>query len=394
MPAHILVAGGGIGGLAVALALARGRHRVDVFEQAAAFAEIGAGIQLGPNVTRRLAQLGLGDGLDAIAARPAALVVQSAGSGAEFARLPLGEAMRRRYGAPYLCVHRADLHALLLEAVRARGTGSLVTDARIAQIEAGEDLVCISSSGSRAWEGEALVGADGLWSVARQQLETPAAAEAPRVTGHTAWRGIVAQAALPQALRRDRVDVWLGPRLHAVAYPVRAGDWLNVVVIAESAPAGNARDWDQASSLATLQAATGRTDASLQALLEAMPAWRAWTLCDRPPLSGPEQMAGERVALAGDAAHPMLPYLAQGAGMAIEDGVALAEALDGCGAEEVPQRLERYAHERWQRNAQVQARARRNGEIFHATGLVRVGRDAALRLLGARLLDVPWLYGA
>lgn len=393
MPAHILVAGGGIGGLAVALALARGRHRVDVFEQAAAFAEIGAGIQLGPNVTRRLAQLGLGDGLDAIAARPAALVVQSAGSGAELARLPLGEAMRRRYGAPYLCVHRADLHALLLEAVRVRGTGSLVTDARIAQIEAGEDLVCISSSGSRAWEGEALVGADGLWSVARQQLETPAAAEAPRVTGHTAWRGIVAQAALPQALRRDRVDVWLGPRLHAVAYPVRAGDWLNVVVIAESAPAGNARDWDQASSLAALQQAAGPCGRGLQALLEAVPGWRAWSLSDRAPLASAAEMAHERVALVGDAAHPMVPYLAQGAGMAIEDACALAEALGDGAAVAVPAAFARYAEARWQRNAMVQARARRNGQVFHATGAMRIGRDMALRTLGARLLDQPWLYG-
>ncbi|MDH6590821.1 salicylate hydroxylase [Variovorax sp. TBS-050B] len=393
MPAHILVAGGGIGGLAAALALARGRHRVDVFEQAAAFAEIGAGIQLGPNVTRRLAQLDLAEGLDAIAARPGALVVRSAGSGAELARLPLGDAMRRRYGAPYLCVHRADLHALLLGAVRAGGAGALVTDARIAQVEADDDLVCISSSGSRAWEGEALVGADGLWSVARQRLEGPAATEAPRVTGHTAWRGIAAQARLPQALRRDRIDVWLGPRLHAVAYPVRGGDWLNVVVIAESAPAGNARDWDQASSLAALQQAAGPGGRELQALLEAMPDWRAWSLSDRPPLASAAGMAHERIALVGDAAHPMVPYLAQGAGMAIEDAVALAEALGEGSAAEVPAAFARYAEARWQRNARVQARARRNGQLFHATGAVRIGRDLAMRLLGARLLDQPWLYG-
>jgi len=173
---------------------------------------------------------------------------------------------------------------------------------------------------------------------------------------------------------------------------VRRGDALNVVVLAESAPAGDARDWDQASSLAALQAATGRTGAGLQALLEAVPGWRAWTLNDRPPLVGASQMAGERIALAGDAAHPMLPYLAQGAGMAIEDAVALAEALDGGDAAAVPAAFARYAEARWQRNAQVQERARRNGEIFHATGLVRLGRDTALRLLGARLLDVPWLY--
>ena len=392
MPTHILVVGGGIGGLSAALALSRGGHRVDVFEQAPAFAEIGAGIQMGPNVTRRLAQLGLAEGLEAIAARPDALVVQSAGSGIELARLPLGDAMRERYGAPYLCVHRADLHALLLEAVRARGRGTLVTDARIAQVETSDDLVCISSSGARAWEGEALIGADGLWSLARQCLDVPSAAEPPRATGHTAWRAMAEQAALPQALRRGRIDVWLGPQLHAVAYPVRGGAWLNVVVIAESAPAGDARDWDQASSLAALQKATGRSGRALQALLEAMPGWRAWTLSDRPPLASAAEMAHERVALVGDAAHPMVPYLAQGAGMAIEDSVALAEALGQGSAADVPAAFARYAEARWQRNALVQAKARRNGRIFHATGAVRIGRDLAMRTLGARLLDQPWLY--
>lgn len=392
MPAHILVAGGGIGGLATALALSRAKHRADVFEQAADFGEIGAGVQLGPNATRRLQQLDLGRGLAAIAARPEALVVHSAGSGAELARMSLGDAMQQRYGAPYCCVHRADLHTLLLDAVRAQGTGSLVTAARIRQVETSDDLVCVSSTDARAWEGEALVGADGLWSLVRAQLES-ASAEAPRVTGHTAWRALVRQADLPAALRRSRVDVWLGPRLHAVAYPVRAGDALNVVVIAESAPAGDARDWDQASSLVALKQAMGRSCASLQSLLDAMPAWRAWTLSDRAPVAGPGDMAHERVALVGDAAHPMVPYLAQGAGMAIEDAVALAGALGDTSAVGVPAAFARYAEARWERNAQVQARARRNGEIFHATGAVRFGRDVAMRLLGSRLLDQPWLYG-
>ncbi|MFL9667604.1 FAD-dependent monooxygenase [Variovorax sp. AB1(2024)] len=393
MPAHILVAGGGIGGLATALALSRHRHRADVFEQAAVFGEIGAGVQLGPNATRRLQQLDLGPGLAAIAARPEALVVHSADSGSDLARMPLGDAMQQRYGAPYFCVHRADLHGLLLDAVRARGTGTLVTAARITQVETSDDLVCMSSTDARAWEGEAIVGADGLWSLVRRQLDTPSAAEPPRVTGHTAWRSMIEQAKLPAALRRRQVDVWLGPRLHAVAYPVRGGDWLNVVVIAESAPAGDARDWDQASSIAALRQAMGRSCGTLQSLLDAMPAWRAWSLGDRAPMTCAADMAHERVALVGDAAHPMVPYLAQGAGMAIEDALALADALGEGDAAEVPAAFARYAEARWARNAQVQARARRNGEIFHATGAVRLGRDMAMRLLGAKLLDQPWLYG-
>ncbi|MFM9921695.1 FAD-dependent monooxygenase [Variovorax sp. H27-G14] len=393
MPAHILVAGGGIGGLATALALSRQGHRADVFEQAEAFGEIGAGVQLGPNATRRLQQLDLGTELAAIAARPDALVVRSADSGAELARMPLADAMQQRYGAPYFCVHRADLHGLLLAAVRARGNGTLVTAARIHQVETSDDLVCLSSTDARAWEGEAIVGADGLWSLVRRQLDTPSATEPPRVTGHTAWRAMVAQASLPAALRRQQVDVWLGPRLHAVAYPVRRGECLNVVVIAESAPAGDARDWDQGSSIAALKQAMGRSCAGLQALLDAMPDWRAWSLGDRAPITCAADMAHERVALVGDAAHPMVPYLAQGAGMAIEDAVALAEALGGGNASAVPAAFARYAEARWARNAQVQARARRNGEIFHATGPVRWGRDVAMRLLGRRLLDQPWLYG-
>lgn len=392
MSAHILIAGGGIAGLASALALGRRRHRIDLLEQAVAFGEVGAGIQLGPNVTRRLQALGVWEGLTRIAARPEALVVRSATRGGEIARMPLGNAMLRSYGSPYLCAHRADLHALLLAAVRGSGAVTLTTGVRVAQVVAKAGLVCASSTDARAWEGDALIGADGLWSTVRPSVveESPA----PCPTGHTAWRALVDQSKLPAALRSSQISVWLGPRLHAVAYPVRRGEALNVVVLAEAVSMGDARDWDQATGLASLQAATGHTAAGLQALLEAMPSWGAWTLSDRPPLVGPQQMAGERVALVGDAAHPMLPYLAQGAGMAIEDAVALADALNGCVSDAVPAALARYADARWERNAQVQARAQRNGEIFHATGLVRVGRDAALRLLGARLLDVPWLYGA
>jgi len=395
MPAQFLIAGGGIAGLSCALALARGGHRAEVLEQAPAFGEIGAGIQLGPNVTRRLRALGLRDALARVAARPEMLRVRSARDGRELASLPFDTGLRRRYGAPYLCVHRADLHALLREAVCEAGEHvTLSPGVRITGVATrGGEAVCVAtgSDDALAWEGDALIGADGLWSVVREQVVE--GAPPPRPTGHTAWRALVEQAALPQALRSTRVEVWLGPQLHAVAYPVRGGDWLNMVVLAESSPSGDARDWDQATSLGALQSATGRMGAALQALLEAMPAWRAWTLCDRPPLAGPQEMACGRIALAGDAAHPMLPYLAQGAGMAIEDALALAEAIGDGGPQDVPAAFARYAQARWARNARVQARARRNGEIFHATGPMRLGRDLALRVGGARLLDVPWLYG-
>ncbi|RZL60819.1 MAG: FAD-binding protein, partial [Variovorax sp.] len=288
MAAHLLVVGGGIGGLASALALSQRGHRVDVFEQAPAFTEVGAGIQLGPNVTRRLHDLQLAMPLAAIAGEPQALVVRDAGSNAELARMPLANDFRTRYGAPYLCVHRADLQAVLLEAVRARGRGLLSTDARITQIETSDDLACVTATamrGSEMWacEGDALIGADGLWSAVRRKIVDPD--DAPRSTGHTAWRGLVAQATLPASLRRDRVDVWLGPRLHAVAYPVRGGEWLNVVVIAEATSSGEARDWDQMATLGAMAQATGQVGSALQSLLDAVPGWRAWSLFDRPPLA-------------------------------------------------------------------------------------------------------------
>jgi salicylate hydroxylase len=391
MALQFLVAGGGIGGLASAMALGRGGHRVELFEQSTVFAEVGAGIQLGPNAVRRLHALGLASALDAIAARPDALVVRAAHDDHELARLTLGDAALQRYGVPYCCVHRADLHGVLLAAVRTQADVTLNHPARLLQIERSDDAVTIATDGPRAWEGDALVGADGLWSVVRAELAVPG--PAPRPTGHTAWRGLLSQDALPPAQRSTQVRVWLGDRLHALVYPVRRGELLNVVVLAEAAPAGDARDWDQSTSLDALQRATGRCCTTLQGYLSAVPTWRAWTLHDRAPLAGPAQMAHERIALVGDAAHPMLPYLAQGAGMAIEDAVALAASLQGASAAEVPSSFQRYAQVRWQRNARVQARARRNGEIFHAAGPLRVARDAAMRVLGARLLDQPWLYG-
>ncbi len=241
-----------------------------------------------------------------------------------------------------------------------------------------------SSTERRAWEGDALIGADGLWSTVRP-LRAGGFAAAARHRPHGV-AGAGRPVGFAAALRSTQVTVWLGPRLHAVAYPVRRGDALNVVVLAESAPAGDARDWDQSSSLAALQAATGRTSARAPGAAGG----RARPGAPGPSTTGRRSPARRRwranaSPLVGDAAHPMLPYLAQGAGMAIEDAVALAEALDGGDAAAVPAALTRYAATRWQRNAQVQARARRNGEIFHATGLVRLGRDAALRLLGARL---------
>lgn len=386
-----LIAGGGIGGLAAALACARAGCDVRLYEQAAAFSEVGAGVQLGPNAVRRLHAWGLRDALDAVVAQPGRLSVRSALHGDELAALALNPDMATRYGAPYCTIHRADLHGVLLQALVHDARVKLKTASPVRALRQDAHSVSLSLADQEV-EGDLLVGADGLWSTVRQQVLGDGAAT-PR--GHVAFRALVAQQALPAALRSQQVTAWLGPRLHVVAYPVRRGELLNVVVIVQGQSRGQAQDWDQAGVTAELQAAMGPTCMAVRDLVQAMPSWRLWVLNGRAPVASPAGMARGRVALLGDAAHPMLPYLAQGAGMAIEDAAELGLLLkmSSAAALDVPLALSRYALCRWQRVARVQARSLRNGRVFHATGAVQGARDLSLRLLGPRILDVPWLYG-
>lgn len=394
MHRQLLIAGAGIGGLSAALAVARAGWQVRVFERAPVFAEVGAGVQLGPNVTHLLQQWGLGSALQAIAAAPQALRVRDARSGRELARMPLAQAVDRRYGAPYLTAHRADLHGLLLDAARANGDVALVADERVQSFEDGAealDAVRLRTTTDRQVEGDALIGADGIWSGIREQLLADGPA---KPSGHLAYRAVVRQADLPARLRSHDVTAWLGPRLHAVSYPLRGGELLNLVFFIEGQIEGDTEGWDHAAVAADLLAGLGEVCAPLRDLASLPAAWRLWVICDREPLTHAAQMVRGRVALLGDAAHPMRPYVAQGAGMAIEDAAVLARCLSWVPEIDVPEALSRYAHLRWARAARVQARSRRNGRIFHLDGPMRVARDASLALLGARLMDMPWLYGA
>lgn len=401
MTQQVLVAGGGIGGLAAALACTLGGAQVRLFEQAAQFSEVGAGIQLGPNVVRVLQGWGLSQALIDVAAFPQRLQVRDAATGRELGVLRLGERALQRYGAAYATVHRADLHGLLLDALRARSEAHLTLRCQVGQVNQQPDAVTLQTTDGLEVRGDLLVGADGLWSRVRELLlhDGP-----PRATGHLAYRALVPQASLPERLQSQQVTVWLGAHLHVVQYPVRGGEWLNVVgLVAGQLPAAvpvapEARSrtlpehWDHHASAAELRAAMAQTCASLQDLMQAIEGWRRWALCDRVPMRGPHEQAQGRVALLGDAAHPMLPYLAQGAGMAIEDAAELGHVLAQPGLD-VSAALQHYAQRRWQRNARVQARAIRNGQIFHASGPVAWGRNGAMKLLGERLLDMPWLYG-
>jgi salicylate hydroxylase len=385
---QLLVAGGGIGGLAAALGARRAGWEVRLYEQASEFSEAGAGVQLGPNATRILGEWSLlADALDVRAARPAQLAVHDAVGGAQLGQLRLGD-FEQRYGAPYLTVHRADLQAVLLQAAFAAGA-RLLAGRRIEAVSVGPEAVRVDNG----VEGDALVAADGIWSRLRRHVI--AQDEAPRFTGHVAYRALVRQAELPQGLRNNDVLVWLGPRLHLVQYPVRSGEWLNVVCLVEGRLEGDVQGWDEAAALADLQAAMGSICARARELVGAIPQWRLWALHRRAPLAGPQEMAAGRVALLGDAAHPMLPYLAQGAGMAIEDARELERVLPVADGRtlDVPTALRRYALSRWQRAARVQQRSLRNATIFHARGALRVARNLAMRAGGERVLDVPWLYG-
>ena len=389
------IVGGGIGGLAAALALSRAGLQVELFEKATTFSEAGAGIQLGANATRLMQSWGLTDALRACGYCPERLQARDAASNRVLGELTLGSTLAARYGAPYVTLHRADLHGLLLQAVQQKAV-VLHTNSSVQSFQQAPQSVSLQTNQGATHElrtTDVLVGADGLWSSTRQQLLNDGA---PRRTGHLAYRALIQQSELPESLRTANVTVWLGPNMHAVQYPIRGGEWLNVVLCLQGDLLDDFQSWDNranAANTANLQAALKGSCTELQDLLHAVPDWRLWALFDRPPLQGAHQHAQGRVALLGDAAHPMLPYLAQGAGMAIEDAAELGLALKGATPQTAPTALQHYAVQRWQRNARVQAKARRNGQIFHATGPVRWGRDVAMKLTGERLLDMPWLYG-
>ncbi|MCV0437194.1 MAG: FAD-dependent monooxygenase [Hydrogenophaga sp.] len=392
MNQQVIVAGGGIGGLACALALSRAGVQVVVLEQAEAFGEVGAGLQLGPNAVRVLAEWGLMDALQACAAFPEALRVRDAHQSRQLGHLRLGAMALARHGQHYATLHRADLHGLLLAAVRRRPEARLMLGTRMASFQVKGPGVQVTLDNGEVLGADALIGCDGLWSRVRGQLLGD---QPPRATGHLAYRGLVRAVDLPAPLRANVVTAWLGPRLHVVHYPVKQGDWINVVAVVEGtlAPGGDPHGWTHAAHAADLRRALGPACGELLAMIAAVPEWTLWPLHDRACLRGAHEQAQGPVALLGDAAHPMRPYLAQGAAMAIEDAWTLGQLAQAPAAQsDWHGLLAAYARTRWRRNARVQQISQRNGTVFHAHGALRWARDRAMGLLGERLLDNTWLY--
>jgi 3-hydroxybenzoate 6-monooxygenase len=382
LPVQII--GAGIGGLSAAIALARKGFAVEVHERTSAIREIGAGIQLGPNAFRAFERLGIQDAIEAITFQPNALVLLDSPSGAELCRQELGRPFVERFGHPYCVGYRADVQRVLLAAAATHGKQiALHLSDSVNEFTQDENGVTLDSRGRRV-SGSVLIGADGLWSAIRQSLIGDGR---PRVSGHVAYRAVLPVSAMPSDLLTDDVQVWIGPRHHLVCYKLRAGELFNIVAIFQSTRF--VADWDSEGDVRELHEGFADACPRLKQLLSSVQSWRMWPLCDRDP--SPRWSVG-RVTLLGDAAHPTLPYLAQGACMAIEDAVCLANCLDGR-RDNLSAALGEYANLRFPRAASVQLTSREMGEINHATGPARAARNRALAARDPRDYESnAWLF--
>lgn len=384
--APVLIAGGGIGGLAAALALARRGIPACVLERREEFSEAGAGIQIGPNGVQVLRRLGADGALAASVGRPDAIVVHEGHSGRKLARLPLGDWIEARHGAPYWVAHRRDLQAALLARVGQEPLIEIRTGFEASRFSASGTTVTLHASSGDAMHGVALIAADGLHSSLRAQLvDSPQL----RFSGKTASRTVLDSAAVANLLDTRTTGVWLAPEAHVVHYPVRAGREVAMVVII--ADDWQAEDWAAPADASELMRRLDRFAPPLQQALRRADDWRRWSLYDAEPLAS---WTRGRVTLLGDAAHPVLPFLAQGGSMALEDAVTLADCL-GEGAGDIERALECYERKRLLRTARTSRASRRNGQIFHLSGVAAAARNAMLRSLpGPRVMaGYDWLYG-
>ena len=354
-----------------------------MFEQAAAFGEVGAGIQISPNAARVLHHLGLEAGLQAVASRPAVAEVRHWRRGRLISATPLGDAARVRYGFPYYHLHRADLLAVLLDAVAGEPLIDLHPAAPVDAIRTGALAVGVRAGG-RWHHGALLVGADGAHSTVRTALF---GAERPAYAGSVAWRALVPVERLPAALARPAATLWWGPGRHFVHYPVRRNELVNCVGVVARGRAEQPESWSRRGDREALRRCFAGWHETILHLIDNVDpsACFEWALFDRQPM---RRWSAERATLLGDACHPMLPFLAQGAAMAVEDAAVLARCVAGGG--DPAASLRRYERLRRRRTARVQAASRRNAGVFHLDGLGAWLRDLAAPRIAERQLD--WLF--
>ncbi len=388
-PRHALIAGAGIGGLCAALCLARIGWRVTLFEKAKFLDETGAGLQLSPNASAILQRLGLVERLAPTALCPQAITIRRARDGATLAQMPLADA-EQRWGAPYLAVHRADFQRALLGAAARTSGISLITDAAVSGIEQSASGVRVAAGQGAALraEGDCVIGADGVHSFVRQSLGLASA----RFSGKTTWRALAEAARVPAAMRREETTLWLGRGAHLVHYPLRGGNVINVVAIVDERDcSGTDNFWASPGDPRFLESRFGGWDEAARELLRTAAEWRKWPLFDSRPAAN---WISGRVALLGDAAHAMLPFLAQGAAQAIEDAGALEAALEQ--SKDIEASLRAYQAMRLARATRVQKESRRQAAIYHLAGPAAFLRDMALRALSGQkmLARYDWLYDA
>ena len=367
--APFLVSGGGIGGLVTAYALAHQGFPVRVFEQSPEFREVGAGIQLGPNIFRVLEKIGLKDAVLADAHRPPAQEMRDALTGKLITRIPLGPAFFERFGQPYAVTHRADIHGTFLKACQGSNLITLETSRRVDGFEERGDGVTVTLENGERAEGRALIGCDGMWSGIRERIVGDGK---PRVSGHIAYRAVLKRDEVPADLWRPDVVLWAGPRTHFVHYPLRRGELYNLVAVFHSDR--YEEGWNEEGSADCSGSISRASARKCCACSNASRLGACGCLCDREPV---KNWSRGRVTLLGDAAHPMLQYLAQGACMATEDAVMLAEKVAAT-PDDLPAAFKAYEQARYLRTGRTQIMARVYGDFYHARGVTAELRDMAL----------------
>ncbi len=381
----VLVAGGGIGGLAAALALTRQGFHVQVLEQAPEIGEIGAGIQLGPNAFHAFDALGVGDKTRARAVYTDYMVMHDAIDETQVGKIPTGEAFLKRFGNPYAVIHRVDVHMSLLEGAQETGKVEILTSTRAARIEQDANGATIIDQNGKAHRGLAVIGADGVKSVVRAQYVNDPA----RITGHVVYRAVVDKKDFPADLQWNAASIWVGPNCHLVHYPLRGGEQYNVVVTFHSR---KQEEWGVTEgSKEEVQSYFQDICPKARQLIDLPKSWKRWATADREPIG---RWSFDRVTLLGDAAHPTTQYMAQGACMALEDAVTLGEALRKHD-NDFGKAFDLYQRARVARTARIVLSGREMGRIYHAKGVERLVRNDLWRgRTPERYYDaMEWLYG-